>query len=87
MVTYGIKHKGVSGLREICAFNQSRQIYDLTSCLKSLNLCQIVVLALCKLDSFVFQNPLRFIPQNVMLNAQISAKMIVTASGFLLFAI
>jgi hypothetical protein len=39
------KHKWLSGLRNFGAFNQLRQIWDLTVCFKSLNLCQNANLA------------------------------------------
>lgn len=57
VLTKYIKHKGDSGLRSFCAFNQVRQICDLTSLLKVLNLCQKANLATCKLDRKVFQIP------------------------------
>lgn len=56
-LTKYIKHKGDSGLRSISAFNQVRQICDLTSLLNDLNLCQNAKLATCKLDRKVFQIP------------------------------
>ncbi len=49
------KHKWLSGLRSICAFNQLRQICDLTGCLKSINLCLIANLAQCKLTGKCFE--------------------------------
>ena len=49
------KHKWLSGLRNICAFNQLRQICDLTVCLKKLNLCLIANLAQCKLTGKCFE--------------------------------
>ena len=52
-----IKHKGDSGLRNFCAFNQARQICDLTSLLNVLNLCQNANLATYKLDRKAFQIP------------------------------
>jgi len=48
-VTMYKKHKWLSGLREVCTFNQLRQICDLTVCFKTLNLCLIANLAQCKL--------------------------------------
>ena len=49
------KHKWLSGLREVCAFNQLRQICDLTSCFKKVNLCQNANLAQCKLTGKSFE--------------------------------
>jgi len=43
------KHKWFSGLWNICTFNQLRQICDLTSWFKTVNLCLIANLAQCKL--------------------------------------
>ncbi len=43
------KHKWLSGLRNFKAFNQLRQICDLTVGFKKLNLCLIANLAQCKL--------------------------------------
>ena len=39
------KHKWLSGLRDVCTFNQLRQICDLTGWFKELNLCQNANLA------------------------------------------
>jgi hypothetical protein len=49
------KHKWFSGLREVCTFNQLRQIYDLTVYYKTLNLCQNANLAQCNLISKSFE--------------------------------
>jgi hypothetical protein len=49
------KHKWFSGLRNICTFNQLRQICDLTACVKVLNLCQPANLAQCKLTGKFFE--------------------------------
>ena len=49
------KHKWLSGLRHFSAFNQLRQICDLTGCFKSLNLCLIANLAQCKLTVKCFE--------------------------------
>ena len=49
------KHKWFSELRNFRAFNQLRQICDLTGCFKSLNLCLIAHLAQCKLTSKSFE--------------------------------
>ena len=49
------KHKWLSGLRNICAFNQLRQICDLTVCFKTVNLCLVANLAQCKLTSKYFE--------------------------------
>ena len=49
------KHKWHSGLWNFRAFNQLRQIYDLTGCIKTLNLCQNANLAQCKLTSKSFE--------------------------------
>ena len=49
------KHKWLSGLRKLCAFNQLRQICDLTVCFKTLNLCLIANLAQCKLTVKFFE--------------------------------
>lgn len=49
------KHKWFSGLRSFLAFNQLRQICDLTVCLETLNLCQNANLARCKLTSKSFE--------------------------------
>jgi hypothetical protein len=49
------KHKWLSGLREVCTFNQLRQICDLTGCFKTLNLCQNANLAQCKLTGKSFE--------------------------------
>ena len=49
------KHKWLSGLRNFRAINQLRQICDLTSCSKSLNLCQNANLAQCNLTGMSFE--------------------------------
>ena len=49
------KHKWFSGLREVCAFNQLRQICDLTVYFKEVNLCQNANLALCNLTGKSFE--------------------------------
>ena len=49
------KHKRLSGLWNLRAFNQLRQICDLTSCIKTLNLCQNANLAQCKLTGKSFE--------------------------------
>ena len=49
------KHKWLSGLRKFGAFNQLRQICDLTGCFKTLNLCQNANLAQCKLTDKSFE--------------------------------
>jgi len=49
------KHKWLSGLRGFRAFNQLRQICDLTVCFKTLNLCQITNLAQYKLTGKYFE--------------------------------
>ena len=49
------KHKWLSGLREVCTFNQLRQICDLTVCFEFLNLCQNANLAQYKLTSKSFE--------------------------------
>jgi hypothetical protein len=49
------KHKWFSGLRNIRAFNQLRQICDLTGWFKSLNLCQNANLAQCNLTGKSFE--------------------------------
>ena len=49
------KHKLFSGLRSFGAFNQLRQICDLTGCFKTLNLCQNANLAQCKLTGKSFE--------------------------------
>jgi flagellar hook assembly protein FlgD len=49
------KHKWLSGLREVCTFNQLRQICDLTSLLNSLNMCQNANLAQCNLIGMSFE--------------------------------
>ena len=49
------KHKWLSGLRNICTFNQLRQICDLTVLFKTLNLCLIANLAQCKLTGKCFE--------------------------------
>ncbi len=49
------KYKWLSGLRNFGAFNQLRQICDLTGCFKIINLCQNANLAHCKLTSKYFE--------------------------------
>jgi len=49
------KHKWFSGLRNFGAFNQLRQICDLTGLLKLLNLCQNANLAQCNLTGKSFE--------------------------------
>jgi hypothetical protein len=49
------KHKWLSGLREVCTFNQLRQICDLTGLLNSLYLCQNANLAQCNLTGKSFE--------------------------------
>lgn len=49
------KHKWFSGLRSFRAFNQLRQICDLTVWFKTLNLCQNANLALCNLTGKCFE--------------------------------
>ncbi len=49
------KHKWLSGLRNFRAFNQLRQICDLTVCYKKLNLCLIANSAQCKLTGKSFE--------------------------------
>jgi hypothetical protein len=49
------KHKWLSGLRGFRAFNQLRQICDLTVLFKALNLCLIANLAQCKLTDKYFK--------------------------------
>jgi hypothetical protein len=49
------KHKWFIGLRNICTFNQLRQICDLTVCIKTLNLCQNANLAQCNLTGKSFE--------------------------------
>jgi hypothetical protein len=49
------KHKWLSGLRNICTFNQLRQICDLTVWFKTVNLCLIANLAQCKLTGKSFE--------------------------------
>lgn len=49
------KHKWLSGLRKVCAFNQLRQICDLTGLFNTLNLCQNANLAQCNLTSKSFE--------------------------------
>ena len=49
------KHKWLSGLRSFRAFNQLRQICDLTGCFKTLNLCQNANLAQCNLTGMSFE--------------------------------
>ena len=55
MPTMYKKHKWLSGLLDICTFNQLRQICDLTVCFKTLNLCQNANLAQCKLTGKSFE--------------------------------
>jgi hypothetical protein len=49
------KHKWISGLRNFGAFNQLRQICDLTACFETLFLCQNANLAQCKLAGKSFE--------------------------------
>ena len=49
------KHKWLSSLGNFRAFNQLRQICDLTVWFKTLNLCQIANLAQCKLIGKCFE--------------------------------
>ena len=49
------KHKWFSGLRSFRAFNQLRQICDLTGCFKEVNLCQNANLAQCNLTGKCFE--------------------------------
>ena len=49
------KHKWVSGLRSFGAFNQLRQICDLTVLFNVLNLCQNANLAQCNLTGKSFE--------------------------------
>ena len=49
------KHKWFSGLRNIYTLIQLRQICDLTSSFKSLNLCLIANFAQCKLIGKCFE--------------------------------
>ncbi len=49
------KHKWISGLRNFGAFNQLRQICDLTGCFKTLSLCQNANLAQCNLTGKSFE--------------------------------
>jgi hypothetical protein len=49
------KHKWLSGLRNLCTFNQLRQICDLTGWFEFLNLCQNANLARCKLTGKCFE--------------------------------
>jgi len=49
------KHKWLSGLRGFRAFNQLRQICDLTGWFKALNLCLIANLAQCNLIGKYFE--------------------------------
>lgn len=49
------KHKWLSGLRSFCAFNQLRQICDLTGLFNILNLCQNANLAQCNLTGKSFE--------------------------------
>jgi hypothetical protein len=50
------KHKWLSGLRNVCTFNQLRQICDLTGCSKIANLCQNANLAQCNMKGESFEN-------------------------------
>ena len=49
------KHKWLSGLRNLCTFNQLRQICDLTVYFETLNLSLIAHLAQCKLTGKCFE--------------------------------
>ncbi|RKD85089.1 hypothetical protein BC643_4608 [Mangrovibacterium diazotrophicum] len=49
------KHKWFSGLRSFRAFNQLRQICDLTGWFEELNLCQNANLAQCNLTGKSFE--------------------------------
>ncbi len=49
------KHKWFSGLRNFRAFNQLRQIWDLTGWFNILSLCQNANLAQCNLTSTSFE--------------------------------
>ena len=49
------KHKWLSGLRNFGAFNQLRQICDLTVYFKTVNLCLIANSAQCKLTDKCFE--------------------------------
>ncbi len=49
------KHKWFSGLRSFRAFNQLRQICDLTICFEMINLCPIANLAQCNLTGKSFE--------------------------------
>ena len=49
------KHKWLSGLRSFRAFNQLRQIWDLTVCFEKINLFQIANLAQCNLTDRSFE--------------------------------
>ena len=49
------KHKWLSGLRRFGAFNQLRQICDLTGLFNILNLCQNANLAQCNLIGWSFE--------------------------------
>ena len=49
------KHKWFSGLRSFRAFNQLRQICDLTAWFIKSNLCQNANLAQCKLTGMYFE--------------------------------
>ena len=49
------KHKWLSGLRNFRAFNQLRQICDLTGLFNILNLCQNANLAQCNLIGNSFE--------------------------------
>ncbi len=49
------KHRWLSGLRIVRAFNQLRQICDLTVCFEKLILCQNANLAQCKLTGKSFE--------------------------------
>ena len=49
------KHKWLSGLRNLCTFNQLRQICDLTGLFNILYLCQNANLAQCNLIGKSFE--------------------------------
>lgn len=49
------KHKWISELRNFLAFNQLRQICDLTGLFNTLNLCQNANLAQCNLTGKSFE--------------------------------
>jgi hypothetical protein len=55
MPTMYKKHKWLSGLRNFRAFNQLRQICDLTGCFNTLNLALIANLAQCNLIGKSFE--------------------------------